>query len=55
MGKLLIERVPEIAEIVAANHGYFACHEPDLETKRRHEGLQEIKEKLAALLRRSAA
>jgi hypothetical protein len=63
MGRLSIERVKElqreIAEIAAGNHAYFACRKPDLPKKllheRRHERLQEIKEELAALLRRSAA
>jgi len=63
MGKLSIERVKElqreIAEIAVGNHAYFACSKPDLPKKllheRRHERLQEIKEELAALLRRSAA
>jgi hypothetical protein len=49
----------EIAEIAAGNHAYFACRKPNLAKKvlheRRHERLQEIKEELAALLRRSAA
>jgi hypothetical protein len=61
--ELLIERVKklelEIAHIAVANHAYFACRKPDLSEKwlheRRLERLQEIKEELAALLRRSAA
>jgi hypothetical protein len=63
MGKLLIERVRElereIAEIAVASHAYFACRKPDLSEKllheRRLERLQEIKEELVALRRRSAA
>ena len=63
MGRPPIERVRElereIAEIAVASHAYFACRKPDLETKllhgRRLERLQEIKEELAVLLRRSAA
>ena len=63
MDKLSIERVKdlqrEIAEIAAENHAYFACSKLDLPKKllheKRHVRLEEIKEELAALLRRSAA
>ncbi len=63
MGMLLVKHVRElereIAEIADANHAYFASHKPDLEKQllhqRRRERLQEIREELAALLRRSAA
>jgi hypothetical protein len=48
-----------VAHIAVANHAYFACRKPDLSEKLLHETrlerLQEIKEELAALLRRSAA
>ena len=61
--KLPLERVRElqreIAEIAVASHAYFACRKPNLEKKLLHEKrlerLHEIKEELAALLRRSAA
>ena len=63
MGRPPIERVRElkreIAEIAAEKNAYLACHNADLAKKLLHERqlerLQEIKEELAALLRRSAA